>query len=134
VPQADNVRRRFVRGSKPLSAGRPPGALNKTTRVLKEAIIRAAEEVGGEEGLTGYLKMLAVQNTAAFASLLSKVLPTQLAADEESGGLGVRMVFERHIVWPDGRREIEGVTPKSLPAPHVLPSSDESKADPSKNQ
>jgi hypothetical protein len=34
------------------------------------------------------------------------------------------MVFERHIVWPDGRREIEGVTPKSLPAPdasHALP-------------
>jgi hypothetical protein len=52
-----------VRGSKPLGAGRPPGALNKTTRHLKEAILRAAEEVGGEEGLTGYLKMLAVQNT-----------------------------------------------------------------------
>jgi hypothetical protein len=34
------------------------------------------------------------------------------------------MVFERHIVWPDGRREVEGVTPKSLPAPdasHALP-------------
>jgi hypothetical protein len=27
------------------------------------------------------------------------------------------MVFERHIVWPDGHREIEGVTPKALPAP-----------------
>jgi hypothetical protein len=42
------------------------------------------------------------------------------------GGLGVKMVFERHIVWPDGRKEIEGVTPKTLPAPdasHVLPSS-----------
>jgi hypothetical protein len=32
------------------------------------------------------------------------------------------MTFERHIVWPDGRKEIEGVTPKALPAPsHVLP-------------
>jgi hypothetical protein len=39
------------------------------------------------------------------------------------------MVFERHIVWPDGHREIEGVTPKSLPAPdasHTLPNSDSS--------
>jgi hypothetical protein len=35
------------------------------------------------------------------------------------------MVFERHIVWPDGHREIEGVTPKALPAP-------DPKADPSK--
>ena len=33
--------------------------------------------------------------------------------------------FERVIVWPDGRREIEGVTPKQLPAPasHTLPNS-----------
>jgi hypothetical protein len=27
------------------------------------------------------------------------------------------MVFERHIVYPNGHREIEGVTPKQLPAP-----------------
>jgi hypothetical protein len=29
------------------------------------------------------------------------------------------MTFERVIVWPDGRREIEGVTPKALPAPNA---------------
>jgi hypothetical protein len=29
----------------------------------------------------------------------------------------VKLVFERHIVWPDGRREVEGTTPKALPAP-----------------
>jgi hypothetical protein len=35
------------------------------------------------------------------------------------------MVFERHIVYPNGHREIEGVTAKQLPAPsHVLPGSD----------
>jgi hypothetical protein len=45
------------------------------------------------------------------------LLPTTLAADESSGGASVKMTFERVIVWPDGRREIEGVTPKSLPAP-----------------
>jgi hypothetical protein len=56
----------------------------------------------------------------------AKVLPTTLAASESDGGLGVKMVFERHIVWPDGHREVEGVTPKALPAPdasHMLPSS-----------
>jgi hypothetical protein len=40
-----------------------------------------------------------------------------LSTPESDGGLGVKMVFERHIVWPDGHREIEGVTPKQLPAP-----------------
>jgi hypothetical protein len=53
-----------------------------------------------------------------------------LAADAESnGGLGVKMVFERHIVYPNGHREIEGVTPKQLPAPddsHTLPNSNSS--------
>ena len=41
-------------------------------------------------------------------------MPLPLKSD---GGSGVKLVFERHIVWPDGRREVEGVSPKSLPAP-----------------
>ena len=31
------------------------------------------------------------------------------------------MTFERVIVWPDGRREIEGKTAKQLPAPDIAP-------------
>ena len=42
-------------------------------------------------------------------------LPTTLAASESDGGLGVKMVFGRHIVWPDGHREIEGVTTEACP-------------------
>ncbi len=80
-------------------------------------ILAALDQAGGEEGGTGYLRRLAIENSSAFASLLGKVLPTTLAADESSGGASVKMTFERVIVWPDGRREIEGVTPKSLPAP-----------------
>ena len=106
--------------------GRPPGTPNKVTMALKESILQALEDAGGKEGAVGYLRRLAIDNSSAFASLLGKVLPTTLAASESDGGLGVKMVFERHIVWPDGHREIEGVTPKQLPAPasHVLPGSD----------
>ena len=35
---------------------------------------------------------------------------------ETTGGEKV-ISFERIIVWPDGHREVEGVTPKQLPAP-----------------
>jgi hypothetical protein len=98
-------------------AGRPPGAQNKISLSLKQMILAALDQAGGEEGGTGYLRRLAIENSSAFASLLGKVLPTTLAADESSGGASVKMTFERVIVWPDGRREIEGVTPKSLPAP-----------------
>jgi hypothetical protein len=113
-----NANGQFERGSRALAgAGRPPGSLNKTTTQLKEAILSALEAAGGKEGSVGYLRRLAIENSSAFASLLGKVLPTTLAASDSDGGLGVKMVFERHIVWPDGRREIEGVTPKRLPSP-----------------
>src|SRR5215469_17106120 len=102
-------------------AGKPKGTLNRITKDLKAAILGALEAAGGDEGSVGYLKRLPSENSSAFASLLGKVLPTTLAADESSGGVPVKMVFERHIVWPDGRREIDGVTPKSLSAPDASP-------------
>jgi hypothetical protein len=98
-------------------AGKPKGTPNRITKDLKAAILGALEAAGGKEGSVGYLRRLAIENSSAFASLLGKVLPTTLAASESDGGLGVKMVFERHIVYPNGHREIEGVTPKSLPAP-----------------
>jgi len=98
-------------------AGKKKGTLNKVTKDLKAAILGALEAAGGPEGSVGYLRRLAVENSSAFASLLGKCLPHTLAADESSGGASVKMTFERVIVWPDGRREVEGVTPKALPAP-----------------
>ena len=101
-------------------AGRPKGALNKTTAALKDMILGSLDDVGGRQ----YLARLAIENSSAYASLIGKVLPTTLAASESNGGVGVELRFVREIVWPDGRREVEGTTPKSLPAPdstHALP-------------
>ena len=56
---------------------------------------------------------------------MGKILPSTLAADSDShGGAGVEIRFIREIVHPRGHREIEGVTPKALPAPEP----DETKA------
>ena len=98
-------------------AGKPKGTLNRVTRDLKSAILQAGESAGGDGGLTAYLTELALSNTSAYASLLGKILPTQLSADETNGGVGVEVRFIREIVWPDGRREVENMTPKALPAP-----------------
>jgi len=89
-------------------AGKPKGTPNRVTRDLKLAILQAGERAGGEEGLTGYLTRLAVENSSAYAGLLAKILPQTLAADESNGGLGVQLVFRREICWPDGRVEVEG--------------------------
>jgi hypothetical protein len=94
-------------------AGRPPGAKNKTTLALREAILAALDKVGGPE----YLAKLASENSSAFASLLGKVLPTTLAASASDGGAGVKLEFRRIIVYPNGHEHVEGVTPKRLPAP-----------------
>ena len=102
-------------------AGKPKGTLNRVTRDLKQAILAAGERAGGAEGLTGYLTRLAQDNSSAFASLLGKCLPHTLSADESNGGVGVQLEFRRVIVWPGGREEVDGVSPKALPAPDPTP-------------
>lgn len=68
--------------------GRPKGSPNRTTALLKDAIIKAAEAAGedmnGKGGLTGYCTFLATNEPKAFAQLLGKVLPMQVTG--ESGG------------------------------------------------
>jgi hypothetical protein len=64
--------------------GRPKGVPNKTTALLKDAILKAAEGAGGKKGLTGYLQEQAKKNPGPFMSLLGKVLPTQVAGDPEN--------------------------------------------------
>jgi hypothetical protein len=96
--------------------GRPPGSQNRITVALKDAILAAGERAGGAEGLTGYLTRLAVENSSAYAGLLAKILPQTLAASDSDGGK-VQITFRRIIVHPGGREEIEGATPKALPAP-----------------
>jgi hypothetical protein len=107
-----SIRGRFQKGQAP-GPGRPKGSQNKTTLQLKEAVLSALAKLGGDD----YLVALRRENSSAFASLLAKVLPTQLAADNSDGGVGVEVRFVREIVYPSGQRHIEGTTPKSLPAP-----------------
>lgn len=69
------------------TGGRKKGTPNKTTALLKEAIIKAAQEVGsdgqGEGGLVGYCQHLATNEPKAFAGLLGRVLPYQVVGDAD---------------------------------------------------
>lgn len=62
----------------PKTGGRKKGTPNKTTALLKDAILKAAENAGGPGGLVGYLTMQAAENPGPFMSLLGKVLPMQM--------------------------------------------------------
>jgi hypothetical protein len=79
--------------------GRPAGSLNKVTKLLREAILQAAEEVGepemltsktgkvyykktGKDGTVGYLRHLALRDPKSFASLLGRVMPLQIVGSQ----------------------------------------------------
>ena len=66
------------------TGGRQRGTPNKFTKTLKDAILQACEEAGGNEGMTGYLRLQAGDNPSAFMSLLGKVLPLQIQGDADN--------------------------------------------------
>jgi hypothetical protein len=78
--------------------GRVKGVPNKTTALLKDAILLAAEKAGnklGDDGLVTYLEVQAEDNPVAFMSLLGKVLPMQMIGAGDKG---------EHIVAIEWRR------------------------------
>lgn len=55
---------------------------DKATKLLKDAILKAAIKAGnqlGEDGLVSYLEAQALKNASSFLTLLGKVLPAELA-------------------------------------------------------
>lgn len=66
----------------PKTGGRQKGTPNKTTALLKDAILQAATKAGGNGGLVGYLTLQATENPAAFMTLLGKVLPMQVTGED----------------------------------------------------
>lgn len=69
--------------------GRPKGLQNKTTVTIREAILKAFDKAGGAD----YLARMADEQPAAFMSLLSKVLPTQINLGTKADG--IKIVVER---------------------------------------
>ena len=65
----------------PKTGGRNKGTMNKTTALLKDAILTAAEQAGDKDGMVGYLVRQANENPVAFMGLMGKVLPLQIAAN-----------------------------------------------------
>ncbi len=83
----------------PKYGGRKKGTPNKTTALLKDAILRAAELAGkdferveaeaagkrptGKNGLEHYLRQQAKDNPGPFLALLGKVLPMQVTGPDD---------------------------------------------------
>jgi hypothetical protein len=85
----------FKKGHVVEGGGRPPGATNKVTRILKEALIVAAVEEGrdghGSGELVGFLRRLANEDIRSFAALLGRVIPLQV---ENKGDMRVEITYD----------------------------------------
>lgn len=71
--------------------GRPKGMPNKTTALLKDAILQAAHKAGGDGGMVQYLTDQAGKNPGPFMALLGKVLPMQITG-EDGGAIQIAMI------------------------------------------
>lgn len=80
--------------------GRAKGTPNKTTALLKDAILRAAEDAGNGD-IVSYLSAQAVANPGPFMALLGKVLPMQVTGLD--GNAIEVSVITRKIVDPNER-------------------------------
>lgn len=80
------------------TGGRQKGTPNKTTSLLKDAILQAAELTGrdaaGTDGLIGYCQYLATKEPKAFASLMGRVLPLQVEGTGADGSILFKTVYE----------------------------------------
>jgi hypothetical protein len=85
----------------PKTGGRKKGTPNKISSALKDAILEAAEQAGGERGTVGYLVVQARANPVAFMGLLGKVLPTTLTGGTEKDDAPLRIVSR--VVWPEDK-------------------------------
>lgn len=81
----------------PVSPGRPKGVPNKTTALLKDAILKAATDAGDGD-MAAYLTKQARGNPGPFMALLGKVLPMQIAGDPDNP---LKTITRIELVAPD---------------------------------
>jgi hypothetical protein len=93
----DAVKKTGKIGEGKAGPGRPKGLPNKTTAIIKDAIIQAATNAGGGD-MVEYLTQQARMNPGPFLSLLGKVLPMQIAGDPDNP---IIHRIERRIVRPN---------------------------------
>jgi hypothetical protein len=84
----------FKKGEKKPNQGKR--GEGKVTKELKEMILKALDEAGGEDGGVAYLvKQANAKNPAPFMALIGKVLPMTVVGDPENPlQHSIRVTFE----------------------------------------
>jgi hypothetical protein len=118
--------------------GRRKGSPNRMGTLLKDAIIKAAEELGemeyvrtgrngtsrwnwrkGKGGLLGYLKWMGVHEPKAFAVLLGRVIPLHVVGDVDHTHHVLRDKADIQEELRERGIPIRTIFPKALPPPSI---------------
>lgn len=80
--------------------GRPKGAVNKNTRLVKDAIAEAFDKLGGMERLVAWAKESPENEKVFYTALLPKLIPVQTELSGANGGPLTFQEVRRTIVDP----------------------------------
>ena len=84
------------------TGGRRKGTPNRTSQLLKDAVLQAAEIQGNKinkdkqlSGLIKYLQFIAAEHPAQFCTLLNRVMPLQIGGTSDEGDVNIEIVFTK---------------------------------------
>jgi hypothetical protein len=77
-----------------VARGRPKGSPNKTTSIAKDAIAKAADELGGADRLIEWIKEEPINERIFWKDIYTKLLPLQVNGSGEDGSFITKMVIE----------------------------------------
>ena len=92
---SDSIQVKFVEAPKGTgrfgkgNPGKPKGAKNKTTALIRDMIVQALDEAGG----VTYLVNAARESPSAFLSLIGKVMPVQVEGTDNPVLHSVKVTF-----------------------------------------
>jgi hypothetical protein len=86
----------------PKGAKQRLGKPNKATKELKEMILGALSDSGGQ----AYLQIQSIENPVAFMSLLGKILPKDINAKVDAG---ITITEIRHTIVDPGHQDSESI-------------------------
>src|SRR6516164_827992 len=96
--------------------GRKPGSLNKTTVALKDAILAAFHKTGGVD----YLVWLSKEHPSAYATLLGRVLPTEIDGSFKAQVDMTISPEDRLAIAQELFERAFGLMGKSRPQPRII--------------
>jgi hypothetical protein len=114
-----NLPHRFEKGCKP-GPGRPKGVPNVMTRILKEAILEAGENVGNAiaaskqqegQGIVSYFEWCATEHPPAYLALVGRILPMQRENEDRNSKVPYKTVKEAQQALRDRGLPVERIYP-----------------------